>query len=277
MMLAEIDRWRSVVVRIVGAALGVVVAAAVAAPCMAQMQRSDVEETIRQYLAAHPEVLAPAIEKYLADHPEAVRDAIMALIAKRNSAAAPPIDARQAIADNAKALYAAPLQTAVGAADGAPTIVEFFDFNCGYCRKAVDDMLTLIAEVPGVRIVLKELPVLGQPSVEAAKVAIALQMRHPDAATSLEFHRRLLAIRGRIDRAAALAVAGDLGFDAAAVEKDAESAEVNEALQQNMRVAAALGIRGTPGYVIGDNVIPGAMGASALRARVDALKKRSTP
>lgn len=240
----------------------------------AQMPRAEVEDIIRQYLAAHPEALGPAIQKYFADHPEAVRDAIVALVGKRNASQAWNSNLKQVIADNAEALYAAPLQTAVGAAEGAPTIVEFFDFNCGYCRKAVDDLMTLIAEEPGVRIVLKDLPVLGQPSVEAAKVAIALQMRRPGAAISLEFHRRLLAVRGRIDRAAALAVAGELGFDSAAIEEDTKSAEVNEALQQNMRVAAALGIRGTPGYVIGDKVIPGAIGASALRARIDALKKR---
>ena len=273
-MLAQFDQRRSVVGRMFGAALGVVVAVAIAAPSLAQTQRADVEDVIRQFLVSHPEVLEPVIEKYFAEHPEAVRDAIVALMAKRKPASTPNIDAKQAIADNAKALYAAPLQTAVGAADGALTIVEFFDFNCGYCRKAAADILTLIAEDPGVRIVLKELPVLGPPSVEAAKVAIALQMRRPDAATSLEFHRRLLAMRGRIDRAAALAVVVELGFDSATVEKDAESAEVNEVLQQNMQLASALGIRGTPGYVIGDNVIPGAVGASALKARVDALKKR---
>lgn len=279
MMLTMIDRPRFASARLHGAALGILVAAAIAAPstAYAEMQRADVDDAIQQYLAAHPEALGPAIEKYLADHPEAVRTALMALIAKRNAAAltAPTpaaSNAKQAISDNAKALYTAPLQTTLGAADGARTVVEFYDFNCGYCRKALGDTLALIADEPNVRIVLKELPILGPDSVEAAKVAIALQMHHPSAAESLEFHRRLLATQGRVDRAAALAVAADLGFNPGEIEKDAAGAEVSEALQQNMRLASALGINGTPGYVVGDSVIPGAVGIAALKARIQAPK-----
>lgn len=274
-MLATADRPRLAYGRMRGTALGVLVAAAIAAPgtAQAQMQRADVEDAIQQYLAAHPEAFGPAIEKYLADHPEALRNAILALAAKRGAAQTGAVNAGQAIADNAKALYAAPLQTTVGAADGAPTVVEFFDFNCHFCRNALGDTLTLIADEPNLRIVLKELPILGPDSVEAAKVAIALQMRHPNAAASLEFHRRLLASRGRVDRAAALAVASDLGFDAVELEKDAASADVSEALREDMRLASALGIHGTPGYVIGDSVVPGAVGAAALKARIAALKK----
>ncbi|RXH26163.1 hypothetical protein XH99_21835 [Bradyrhizobium nanningense] len=260
-------------------AAGALVAAALAMPgaANAQMQRADVDEAVQRYLIAHPEALGPAIEKYLVDHPEALRAALLALVAKRAASqpapAAAAVDARQAIADNAKALYAAPLQTTVGTADGTRTVVEFYDFNCGYCRKALGDTLALIAEEPNLRVVLKELPILGPDSVEAAKVAIALQMHHPSAAESLEFHRRLLATQGRVDRAKALKVAADLGFNAGELEKDAASAEVNEALQQNMRLASALGINGTPGYVVGDSVIPGAVGAAALKARIAAPKQ----
>jgi protein-disulfide isomerase len=265
-------------VRIGSMAAGLLVAAAIAMPgaAHAQMQRADVDDAIQKYLAAHPEALGPAIEKYLADHPEALRNALLALAAKRPTSQPSPIaavNAKQAISDNAKALYAAPLQTTVGAVDGARTVVEFFDFNCGYCRRALNDILTLIADEPGLRIVLKELPILGPDSVEAAKVAIALQMQRPSAAESLEFHRRLFATQGRIDRAAALAVAADLGFNAGEIERNVASAEVNEALQQNMRLAASLGINGTPGYVVGDSVIPGAVGAAALKARILALKE----
>ncbi len=280
-MIGLTDMPKLALVRIRAVASLALVAAAIAVPGIshAQMQRADIDEAIQQYLAAHPEALGPAIEKYLADHPEAVRTALMALIAKRNAAAqaaptAAASTAKQAITDNAKALYTAPLQTVLGAADGARTLVEFYDFNCGYCRKALGDTLALITDEPGLRIVLKELPILGPDSVEAAKVAIALQMHHPSAAESLEYHRRLLARQGRVDRAAALAVAADLGFNAGAIEKDATSAEVNEALQQNMRLASALGITGTPGYVVGDAVIPGAVGAAALKARISALKEQ---
>lgn len=277
-MMGLAEMRRLAFVRIGGMAAGLLVAAAIAMPgaAHAQMQRADVDDAIQKYLAAHPEALGPAIEKYLADHPEALRNALLALAAKRPTSQPSPIaavNAKQAISDNAKALYAAPLQTTVGAVDGARTVVEFFDFNCGYCRRALNDILTLITDEPGLRIVLKELPILGPDSVEAAKVAIALQMQRPSAAESLEFHRRLFATQGRIDRAAALAVVADLGFNAGEIERNAASAEVNEALQQNMRLAASLGINGTPGYVVGDSVIPGAVGAAALKARILALKE----
>ena len=278
-MVAVARRSKSAFARMSASALALGVAIATSAPEMAQAKplRARMDEAIRVYLEKHPEALGPAIEKYLADHPEAVGKAIRALIAKRGAA---PTDAvnvnvnvKQVVADNAKALYSAPLQTVVGAPEGATTLVEFFDFNCGYCRKALADTLTLIAEDPSLRIVLKEYPILGPDSIEAAKVAIALQMRHPDAAASLEFHRRLLTSRGKVDRAAALAVAGELGFDAAQLEKDAASPEVTEALNQNNRLATALGVHGTPGYVLGDSVIAGAVGADALKARIAALKK----
>jgi protein-disulfide isomerase len=274
-MMAMIDRQIFWLARRRGPTLGLLVVAAIAAPvcAQAQMQRADVETAIQQYLAAHPEALGPAIERYLTDHPEAVRNALRALVARRVAAQPAAPKGSEAIADNAQALYAAPLQTTIGAAEGARTLVEFFDFNCGYCRKALGDTLALIADEPGLRIVLKELPILGPDSVEAAKVAIALQMHHPSAAESLEFHRRLLASSGRVGRAAALAVAADLGFNAAELEKDASSDEVSEALQQNMRLASALGINGTPGYVVGDSVIPGAVGAAVLKARISGVKK----
>ena len=278
-MVAVARRSKSAFARMSASALALGVAIATSAPEMAQAKplRARMDEAIRVYLEKHPEALGPAIEKYLADHPEAVGKAIRALIAKRGAA---PTDAvnvnvnvKQVVADIAKALYSAPLQTVVGAPEGATTLVEFFDFNCGYCRKALTDTLTLIAEDPSLRIVLKEYPILGPDSIEAAKVAIALQMRHPDAAASLEFHRRLLTSRGKVDRAAALAVAGELGFDAAQLEKDAASAEVTEALNLNNHLATALGVHGTPGYVLGDSVIAGAVGADALKARIAALKK----
>ncbi len=256
------------------AAMTIVFAACGIPNSQAQTQHVEMEEAIGQYLAAHPEALASAIEKHLASHPEAIRNALQALAAKRAATqTAAAVDARQAIAENATALFAAPLQTTVGAPEGNPTIVEFFDFNCGFCRKALSDMLTLLADEPDLRIVLKEFPIMGADSVDAAKIAIAVQMQRPGAAASLEFHRRLLSRKGRVDRSAALAVAGELGFDTAQLEKHAASAEVNDALQQNARVALALGIRGTPGYVVGESVIPGAVGAAALKARIAAAKK----
>ncbi len=140
-------------------------AATLALFCATTMVRAgpappQVEEAIRLYLETHPEALGPAIDKYLADHPEALAKALRALV-KRGPTGASGVDNRQVIAENAGALYSAPLQTALGAPEGATTLVEFFDFNCGYCRKALKDTLALIAEDPALRIVLKDYPILG--------------------------------------------------------------------------------------------------------------------
>jgi protein-disulfide isomerase len=237
------------------------------------MQRADVEEIVRQYLADHPEALGPAVQKYLADHPEAIRDALTALAAKRTQAQAVGTEKKQAITDNAKALFDAPLQTTLGPAEGSATVVEFFDFNCGFCRRALADTLALMRDDASLRIVLKEFPILGSDSVDAARIAIALCKQNPDPAKALEFHRRLLASQRHVDRAAALAVAHDLGFDTAQLETDAAGAEVNEALQLNYGLAQTLGIHSTPTYVVGDRVIAGAVGDVALRARIADTRK----
>jgi protein-disulfide isomerase len=255
--------------------LSIFSAAALAAPksLSAQMQRSDVERIVHDYLAAHPEEVSGAVQKYLADHPEAIRAAIVALAARRGQERAEGVERRQEIADNAAALFDAPLQTRFGAAGGVVTLVEFFDFNCGFCRRGLADVLALLRDDPGLRVIVKDFPVLGADSVEAAKVAIALQKQNPDAAMALEFHRRLLETRGRVDRARALAVAGDLGFDAARLETDAASAEVNDVLLRNQHVAQALGVHATPSYLIGDRVFAGAVGESVLKARLAQARK----
>jgi len=123
-------------------------------------QRGEVERIVREYLIAHPEVIQDA----------------MAELEKRQSAA----DAEKhkaAVKQYSEALFASPRQFVLGNPDGNVTFVEFFDYNCGYCKRAMDDMLTLMKNDPKLKIVLKEFPVLGPGSVEAAQVAIAVHMQ----------------------------------------------------------------------------------------------------
>ena len=109
--------------------------------------------------------------------------------------------------------------------------MEFFDYNCGYCKRAMDDMLTLLKDDPKLKVVLKEFPVLGPGSVEAAQVAVAVRMQDKTGKKYLEFHQKLLGGRGQADKARALAVA-DIGLDGPP-EKDLASAEVKASLQEN--------------------------------------------
>ena len=130
-------------------------------------------------------------------------------------------------------------------------------------------MLTLLKDDPKLKVVLKEFPVLGPGSVEAAQVAVAVHMQDKTGKKYLEFHQKLLGGRGEANKARALAVAKDIGLDMARLDKDLASPEVKAALQESFKLAEALGLNGTPSYVIGDNVVVGAVGLEALKEKVN--------
>ncbi len=215
-------------------------------------QRSEVERIVREYLIAHPEVLQEAMSE----------------LDKRQTAAQAEKH-KAAIKQYSEALFSSPRQVVLGNPNGNVTFVEFFDYNCGYCKRAMDDMLTLLKDDPKLKVVLKEFPVLGPGSVEAAQVAVAVHMQDKTGKKYLEFHQKLLGGRGEANKARALAVAKDIGLDMARLEKDIASPEVKASLQESFKLAEALGLNGTPSYVIGDNVVVGAVGLDALKEKVN--------
>ncbi|WP_244485441.1 DsbA family protein [Pseudolabrys sp. Root1462] len=213
-------------------------------------QKDEIGTIVREYLIAHPEVLQEA----------------MAELDKRQQAA----DAEKhqaAVKDNAKALFSSPNQVTLGNPKGDVTFVEFFDYNCGYCKHAMGDMLALLKD-PNLKVVLKEFPVLGPGSVEAAQVAVAVRMQDPTGQKYLDFHQKLLGGRGQADKAHAMAAAKEAGLDMARLEKDMASPEVKATLTENFKLAETLGMNGTPSYVIGNDVVVGAVGLDALRQKV---------
>ena len=196
----------------------------------------------------------------------------MAELEKRQQAA----DAekhRQVVKENSATLFSSPHQVVLGNPQGNVTMVEFFDYNCGYCKRALPDMLGLIKADSNLKFVLKEFPVLGEGSVEAARVAVAVRMQDSTGKKYIEFHQKLLGGRGPADKARALAVAKDVGFDMARIEKDMTSDEVKKTIDENMKLADALGVSGTPSYVVGHEVIMGAVGLDALKEKIEAERK----
>jgi protein-disulfide isomerase len=173
-----------------------------------------------------------------------------------------------AVRENAKELFSSPRHVVIGNPQGSVTMVEFFDYNCGYCKRAMVDMLDLLKNDPKLRVVLKEFPVLGEGSVEAAKIAAAATMQDKGGKKYLEFHRKLLTGRGRIAKDQAIAAAKAAGYDVAKLERDAESEEVRKALEASFMLAEALGLNGTPSYVIGSNVVIGAVGLAKLKENI---------
>src|SRR6202042_3077612 len=206
------------------------------------------------------------IKDYLLKHPEVLQEAMAALDKKQQEADAEK--ARSTIKDNNATLFNSPHQVVLGNPQGSVTVVEFFDYNCGYCKRALPDMLTLLKTDSNIRFVLKEFPVLGEGSVEAAHVAVAARMQDAAGKKYIDFHQKLLGGRGPADKARALAVAKEVGFDMTRLEKDMDSPEVKTTIDENMKLADALGVNGTPSYVIGGEVVVGAVGVDELKAKL---------
>jgi protein-disulfide isomerase len=222
-----------------------------AAQSFTDTQRGDIEAIVRKYLLAHPEVLEEA----------------MAELSKRQ-VAADAVKHEASIATNADTIFNSPRGVMIGNKDGDVTFVEFFDYNCGYCKRAMSDMLDLMKTDSKLKVVLKEFPVLGQGSVEAAQVAVAVRMQDPTGKKYLDFHQKLLGGRGQADKARALAAAKDVGLDMAKLEKDMASPEAKATIEENFKLAEEMGMNGTPSYVIGKQIVVGAVGLDGLKEKI---------
>jgi protein-disulfide isomerase len=218
-------------------------------------QRGDIELIVRNYLIAHPEVLEEA----------------MAELSKRQ-AAAETEKHEASITKNSETIFNSPRGVVLGNKDGDVTFVEFFDYNCGYCKRAMIDMLDLMKSDSKLKVVLKEFPVLSEGSVEAAKVAVAVRMQDPGGKKYLDFHQKLLGGRGAADKARAMAAAKDAGLDTARIEKDLASPEVKATIEENFKLAEAMGMNGTPSYVIGKQIVVGAIGLDGLKEKISVAR-----
>jgi protein-disulfide isomerase len=225
------------------------------AQSISDSQRTEIERIIRDYLIRNPEVLQEAIAELEKKH--ATADA------EKHKAA---------VSDNAELLFNSPHHVVVGNPQGDVTFVEFFDYNCGYCKRALEDMMALMKADPKLKVVLKEFPVLGPGSVEAARVSTAVRMQDKTGKKYLEFHQKLLAGRGQADKARAMAVAKEVGLDVARLERDMASEETRISLEESFRLAEKLGLNGTPSYVIGSDVVIGAVGLAALKEKVNSAR-----
>jgi protein-disulfide isomerase len=243
----------------VAALTALLVAVPAAAPARAQSftaeQRGEIERIVKDYLLSHPELLQE----------------VMSELEKRQ-AQAEAEKHRAAVKEHSPAIFASPRQVTLGNPQGDVAVVEFFDYNCGYCKRAMTDMLELIKSDGKLKFVLKEFPVLGDGSVQAAQVAAAVRMQDKTGKKYLEFHQKLLGSRSPADKARALAVAKEIGLDVARIEKDMASDEVKATLEESFKLAEALGLNGTPSYVVGNDVVIGAVGLNALKEKINSAR-----
>ena len=229
--------------------LGCVAALASPARALDDMQKKEIGEFVREYLIEHPEIMIEVQQALEMKQYEA-------RLAK----------ARDAVSQNREEIFNSKYDIALGNPDGKTTIVEFFDYNCGYCKRALNDMDAIIKQNPDVRFVLKELPILGPASVEAHKVSDAFRKLAPEKYA--EFHRTLLGGDERADEDVALEVAASLGVSEDQIRAEMAKSDNSASVAETEMLARKLGISGTPSYVIGDEAVFGAIGEKALVEKI---------
>jgi protein-disulfide isomerase len=212
-------------------------------------------------------VINPLIESYLMSDPKILQRMSVAL--DTTLQAEEKAASTTAIATMRDAIFNDPKQIVLGNPNGDVTLVEFFDYNCGYCRSALPDMATLLAEDPNLRVVLKEFPILSNESIDAARIAVLVSEADVDY---WAFHEALFTSRGQVDKSVALSAAADLGLNPISLELDMGKELVGESIQASYEIAKALNITGTPTYIIGNEIIPGAIGLDELRERISNMR-----
>ncbi len=211
-------------------------------------ERARIEAVVRAYILANPEIIPEAMER---------------LQEKR---------AAGAVTDNREAIETPYAGAWEGAADGDVVLVEFFDYACGYCRASLADVERLLAEDKRLKVVYRELPILSADSERAARVGLlaARQGKYP------AFHRAMYAA-GSVDAAAIRKAAASAGLDKTAVDQALQSQDPAPELAGNIQLARALDARGTPLFVVGDQILNGAVGYDALKAAVTKARSGKPP
>jgi protein-disulfide isomerase len=228
---------------------------ATAAPAPAQTVAQGATEKPASgsaFTAAQRKELDAIIKDFLLNNPDVLFDAQAALDAKMDKIQTE----RMAVAmkENASEIYRPSGSPVVGNVKGDVPIVEFFDYNCGFCKKAFPDLAKLVDKDKKVRLILKEFPILSKGSEEASRVALAAKMQ----GKYWEFHRAMLETQGQANEATALRAAEKLGLDMPRLKRDMASAEVKKEIEDTRKLATKIGIQGTPHFIVGDRVVAGA-------------------
>jgi protein-disulfide isomerase len=213
------------------------------------VDRVEVENIIRDYLVKNPELLIDMQQALESKQREEQRLANLGVI--------------QGSSDD---IFNAAYDGTVGNPNGKTTIVEFYDYNCGYCKRAQQDMLELTAADPDLRFVLKEFPILGPDSTKAHVVSMAFRSLMPEKFG--DFHNQLIGDQGRATEASAIKIAISLGADEAKLREEMKNPSISAAFEKTYELANKLAITGTPSYVVGNEVVFGALGQEVLAQKI---------
>jgi len=216
-------------------------------------QRRAIEGIIKNYLTKNPEVMMEALQ--------AAEDKIKSEAHDKAAAA---------LAKDRDQVFDDPTTPVGGNPKGDVSLVEFFDYRCPYCKQVEPALEALLSQDHQLRFVYKEFPVLGPESVTAARAALAARQQGKYAA----FHRAMMAVKGEFDEAAVFKVASSVGLDVDRLKRDMDAPEIDRTLKDNLTLAAALDIRGTPGFVIGNEIVPGAVSLDTLKKLIGKARKK---
>jgi protein-disulfide isomerase len=211
------------------------------------------------------------VRDYIMTHPEVVLESVARLQAEEGAKPTAEVDQRSAIAMNQDRLYDDPASQSAGNVMGDVTVVLFFDYRCPFCKQGVAQEKAFLAADPGARIVYKEFPILGAPSVRASRAALASVRQHK----YLPFHDAMMAHRGDFSDAEIFGMALQVGIDIDRLKADMDAPEITDILKANFDLARSLRVDGTPAYVIGDRMVSGITSAAQFEAMADELRARN--
>ena len=213
-----------------------------------ELSEERVRELVRETILANPEILLEAIA-----------------VLENRAAESEQLSRADIIEQQRLTLERDPNAPVLANADGDVTVVEFFDYNCPYCRRVMPTVYALTEADTGVRLVYREWPILGEGSVFASRAALASR----EQGLYEEFHIAMMDMTGRAEERSVLTIAREIGLDVDQLLIDMEAPEVDEHIATSMRLAEMLGITGTPTFIIGTNLVPGAVEQATLQALVD--------
>lgn len=223
---------------------------------MSEADRAAFGEQVRTYLLENPEVIMEVLEE----------------LEQRRAMAAEQAD-RALISDNAGRIFEDGFSYVAGNPQGDVTLVEFLDYRCGYCKRAQPEVEALLERDPNLRLVVKEFPILGPDSVSAGKMALAaLEL---DRTRFGPLHDALMAYKGNLTEQAAYRLAAEHGYDTDRLREVADSTRIDDRLQQNYQLAQALGLQGTPAFIVGNQILRGFLPADQLAAAVEEARAQN--
>jgi len=209
-------------------------------------QKEEINALVKDYIMNNPNVILDAVDKYQRGQQERVREEAETKLKEYLG------------------YYQSEDLPVVGNPKGSVTVVEYFDYNCGYCKKAFDDLVKLLDEDKDLRVVFQDLPVLGPGSVVMARASLASQ----NQGKYFELHRALMEYKGPRSEEAVLDVAKKIGLDVEKLKTDMQDPLVDLAIEKQRQMAASIGITGTPGFVIGEKMFPGYIGMEGLKTEI---------